>query len=406
MNFKWEQLLAKDGNNTLKLNGKLLYSKYKPIEEARKWIDREIDLSADSYLIIGLGLGYHLKALSEIIDSKKIVVYYFNEDEYCRFKTENGKSKWYIKNNIFIVNSIEGLVDVNSKVQVLITEAWLGALDREHPLYNILEIIKINQRSYNKFAPLMAENFKINTRDKKFENYPVRKNNIACLVSSGPSLDENVKWLKSKEKNIDIYVVGSALSTLLKKQITPYAAVITDAQKVTENQFTGLGYDGILYYLSTANYKIVMSHPGEKYLICQEGYSSSEKLAEQYQLPLLKTGGSVATVTFSLIEYLGYETIVLFGQDLAFFGNNTHAKSSSSNLEILNNNMVFREVESNDGRIINTMSNLLVYKYWFENKIKQTTMEVYNTSKKGAKIVGTKLLKDIKEFEKLIKSSQ
>lgn len=60
----------------------------------------------------------------------------------------------------------------------------------------------------------------------------------------------------------------------------------------------------------------------------------AEKFAEKHEQPLFSTGGSVATTTFSLIEWLGYEELYLFGQDLCFLAKQTHAENSISNREV------------------------------------------------------------------------
>lgn len=187
-------------------------------------------------------------------------------------------------------------------------------------------------------------------------------------------------------------------------QIKPKGIVLTDANEITKIQFEGVSFEGELYYLSTANYKTVANYKGNKKIIFQKDYSLAKQHAKEYGLPLIETGGSVGTTCFSLLQFLGYETIVLFGQDLGFIGNKTHARLSPSISEI-DSNTSLRTVKANDGSNIFTTPSLQSFQFWYNNKMKITKAKVYNTAKKGAKIYNVPLI-DKKEFEILVKKFQ
>ena len=186
---------------------------------------------------------------------------------------------------------------------------------------------------------------------------------------------------------MDIYCVGSALRVLLKYDIFPKAVFITDPLDGIVNQIP-VDYKGQLYFLSTANYKAVNQHRGEKQIIFQEGYKLAEEYAKKHNQPIFQTGGSVATTTFSFIEWLGYEKLYLFGQDLGFPNKQTHAENSTSNKEVGEYQKLI-EIIANDGTIIYTTPNLLTYKRWFDKAFQKTKVCVYNTAAKGAKLSNT-----------------
>lgn len=392
--MRWDVSAAKNGEATLQLNGISIYSKYSPNEDAVRWIKTEVNPQADSYVLIGLGLGYHLKALSEVVGKKRITVYYFEPYEYELFKLHN-KDVWWKQSNIQIMNELVN-VNINERVQLLIPNVWLKAIGEKHALYELLDTIKVNQISYKRFAPQMTKNFEENSKLNDFSLYPSRGSKVACLVASGPSLNETICWLKKINEQADIYAVGSALKKLLTNDIVPKAVVISDPQDNIIEQLQGTSYTGNLYYLSTANYKAVKVHKGSRYILCQQGYKDAELLARQENLPLLETGGSVATTTFSLIEMLGYDSVVLFGQDLGFTGDDTHVRGSTSGKKAQTDCSVL----ANDGSLINTLPNLQVYLRWFNKHCIDTKMNVYNTAIKGAQIQNVPLI-NREEFENL-----
>ncbi|MFJ7838527.1 6-hydroxymethylpterin diphosphokinase MptE-like protein [Lysinibacillus sphaericus] len=380
--MNWQLQQAKNGELTLLLNGVAIYSKYRPYDDAVRWVLNEFDEEATHYLIIGLGLGYHAQALAELT-TKPIYVYYFAQKELDIFQ-QNGSQ---LALNINLINSLE-MVANTSELQIMLANVWLKAIGESNALFSVLDTIKRNQISYKKYSPLMHSNAKKNKDMYEHKPYPKRSSNSACLVSSGPSLNETIEWLV-EAKNMDIYVVGSALKLLLAKGLHPKAVIITDAQLNIVKQLENTDYKGILFYLLTANAEAVNLHKGEKYLLCQQGYEAAEELAENYNLPKLATGGSVATTTFSLLEHLGYENIVLFGQDLGFSGERTHADGSTSGKIVKNSSI---QVQANDGSVIKTQPNLYVYLRWFNEHCTTANAIVYNTARQGAKINGTQFI--------------
>ncbi|KUF35304.1 motility associated factor glycosyltransferase family protein [Lysinibacillus sp. F5] len=385
--MKWEIFKAKNNELTLELNDISIYSKYSPIKNASYWINQELDSNANHYILIGLGLGYHLKALLDSVPDKQITVYFFEEEEYKIFIKHN--TGWWQKENVSFVTDLEEISNV-SNIQILVPNVWIKAIGFEHRLHDFLETIRLKQVSYKRVATTMHENFysNIELNDLSIEKNSIKR--IACLVASGPSLNETIHWLKNIEHQVDIFVVGSALKVLEYYEIVPKGVVHADPSPKNINQFQDTKFKGELYYLSTANNLVVKNHMGPRYILLQEGYPLSEKYGNAKKIPLIQTGGSVGTVAFSLIEALGYGNVILFGQDLGFFDNETHITQSTSNQIVFTDRL--RKVEANDGSYINTNAGLIAFLNWYNYSCKDTSMKVYNTSKKGAKIENVPLI--------------
>ena len=88
----------------------------------------------------------------------------------------------------------------------------------------------------------------------------------------------------------------------------------------------------------TAGYKIMERQKAKK-IFYYDGYflPYSIYFINDKVLPDVSTGGSVACSGFSLLHKLGYETIILVGQDLAFTDNKSHADGT------------FEEKDASDG---------------------------------------------------------
>lgn len=397
--MNWSLSKAKNDESTLQLNGVAIYSKYRPVEDARRWIDAEYDAKSIEYFMIGLGLGYHLKALVEITQEKSITVYYFEERELEIFLSQNSSETWWQQDHIQIVHDLKNAT-IHGDMQILLPNVWLQAIGIDHPLFNILDIIKNNQISYKNNAQLMAINFNENIKLSDDYQYPKPISKVGCLVAAGPSLDETIHWLKEHQNNVDIYVVGAVLKKLLKQGIEPTAVIITDSNDVIAKQLFNSNYKGDLYYLSTANHHTVKEYVGKRFILFQQGYRFAEEIAREKQFPLIETGGSVGTTTFSLLELLGYKIIILFGQDLGFVGDKSHASMATSTELVNIKNM--RTVLANDGSKINITSNLYAFLHWYNEKMKNMNVKVFNTAKMGAKINQVPLINQ-EEFFDIVK---
>lgn len=384
--MKWSIEEARNGQKILKLNDTHIYSQYNPLRAVETYMETEIRIDTTEYILIGIGLGYHLDYLVERVPNS-IIRYVFLDAEEERLYSKYNTKQYIRLPNVQPLNDNQSL---SNTAHIIVPQSYVRAVENgDQPvLHQFLQDIKIRQASYKKREKQLIENFEYNI--SYFQPLSIEYNNLkksAALVSAGPSLDDTASFLKSKAQELDIYCVGSALRVLLQHDIVPEAVVITDPLDGIVEQIP-LNYTGQLYFLSTANYRAVQQHKGEKQILFQEGFDLAEAFVKEYKQPLFSTGGSVATTTFSFIEWLGYKEVYLFGQDLGFSAKQTHAKNSTSNREVGEYQKLI-EVVANDGSIIHTTPNLLTYKRWFDQAFKNLDMRIYNTAEKGAKLSNT-----------------
>ena len=381
--------LAKNDEYTLSVNNINIYSMYNPRRDAEKFIIQAYNRDAEGYVLIGLGLGYHLEQLIKMNKKKKILVVAFDKQEIEVFNQFSSNKDIIVADNVEIINYMSLKVQLLN-FQMIIPFAVMKAIGKDHYLYSYIEDIKIRQMSIKTYGPLMKENFisNIDNNDSPitflYEQYIGKS---AFLISAGPSLENSVKIIGEIKEKVFVLCVGSALNVLLDNNIVPDAVIITDPSPLVIKQISEVDYDGILFYLATANHEMTLTHIGKRFIIFQEGYSLSEEFAKTHNVRLLETGGSVATTAFSLLEYMGFDKTYLFGQDLGFNGTNTHAVKSTSNAKVQGKTS-FRKVIANSGEYINTRADLDSFRRWFEKKASKTSIKLYNTALRGAKIKG------------------
>lgn len=386
--MNYEVGLAKNGEYTLMLNNINIYSKYKPRCDAEAFIQKEFDKNAAGYFLVGLGLGYHLEAILKLAGEKLVVVLPFSTKELTFARKYIANENILNASNIEIVNAHTLNKKVLDDMQFIIPLPWMKAIGISHPLYEFLEGIKERQMSYQSSALLMEQNFIQNLANKHIFSTSFKgqfKEKYACLIAAGPSLDETITTLEKIKDKFYILCVGAALKPLLAKQIKPNAVIVSDASPLTIEQMKNVGYEGMLFYLSTANSELINMHKGDKCILFQKGYNLSEAYAEQNHLDLFEVGGSVSTIGLSLLRYMEFETILLFGQDLGFKDNYTHSKLSPSYTAIASQ-YKYHKIVANSGEFINTRADWTVFRRWFEQEVIECNMNIYNTAWHGAKI--------------------
>lgn len=401
--MNWEIEQAKNGQITLRVDEYLLYSKYDPINDATKFIESEIDPLMSNYLLIGVGLGYHLEALLKMTKDQTTYVYSINQNEEKLFHKYGNIDLLNHERVMFIDMEEIPAILLNNKTQVIVPLPWVKVMEDRHPLFDVLQDIKTRQMSQDKSNHELFENFRLNltNNDPSINHYEKHfKNKSACLVSAGPSLNKSIDLLKEISTDYFVISVGSALKVLLAEKIEPDAVIITDPSLNVIKQIEGTHFTGPLFYLSTANHRMTTSYYNNRFIIYQKGFSEAENYVIDKEIPLLETGGSVATTAVSLLEFMGFQEIYLFGQDLGFKEGITHATGSTSGVSVAKKNR-FRTVLANNGEQIYTTPNLRSYHRWFEKKAKQTYMKIYNTSLNGAEIEGVPFIGKVEVLSKL-----
>lgn len=258
----------------------------------------------------------------------------------------------------------------------------------------ILRGVEIQHNAYGLARDMMESNSIIQLVDimkkKEMEDIP------AILVAAGPSLDKNVEDLKKARGKAFLMVVDTALNTVLEHEIIPDLTISIDSRKPL-NLFKNAEFKKIPIALSmNSNKEIVKkNHARHFYEVDEQSYLTRiiEKLGKDtIQLP---SGGSVANNALSLLYEMGFRTIILVGQDLAYPGGVEHAEAAygKGNDKIDTNKKKYIEVEDNFGNRVMTEANMNIYRKWIENYITAyDELKVINATEGGAKIAGTEFI--------------
>lgn len=402
-----------------------LNSSCEPVHAATLWAEQFNlpEINEHSILFVfGMGDG---RAVMELAQRKKDCTILIYEPSTDIFWEAIGREEWaklvdmpniylFIEgiNEEYFFHSIQDFLDY-SNIQLI----HLGVL----PNYE-----RIFQKSYIKFRQIIesAMELVIYTRNTELQRIEEMTQNMyalsediikqysvqqlfgcvermgwqqvpAVLIAAGPSLDDCIAELQDFRNKAFFLAVDTALNTLLENNIIPDMTISVDSRKPI-TLFKNSKFCDIPIVLSQqSNQEVVkMNRAMHFYEIDEEAYLNriinEETGKSGVQLP---TGGSVANNGLSLLVQMGFKTIILVGQDLAYPNLKLHTKAaySDDNNTILPEQNEYVLVEDVHGSPVYTQKNMNIYRKWMEQYIAgYPDIDVINVSECGANIAGTR----------------
>lgn len=376
-----------------------LHSNENPIGSAKTLVDTYYDVYKDNYIIYGLGLGYHCQSLA-VRDYDLNITVLENDIGMIQLAMTYTDMSWYFNHpGVRIVYDAEWmelskvLKNADDEV-VLFYRPSVRRIKNEQILQQMQKFL-VHEGSMRVNSDRMVRNFRFNIQHCDFDLSELEqqfKGKTVIIVGAGPSLDKNVEVLQKKREDIIILAMGAVCRKLYSMGIPMDYIIITDPKEVTNAQIQGVENSGIpMILISTATKGVARMYQGKKFLLCQQGFPDAEQLAQERNLMLFETGGSVATTAVDMCIRFGVGKIVFAGLDLAYTGNKNH--TSGARDEGITDYEEMIMVEDVYGNTVPTTRPFQIYREWIERRIarEDVGMPVIDATEGGAKIKGTEV---------------
>ncbi len=251
--------------------------------------------------------------------------------------------------------------------------------------------------------PEILENPGINQLFGKFSEKP------AIIISAGPSLDKNVKWLAAAKGKAVLICVDTALKALRKNGIAPDFLVCLDALEINFMHVANEKTDDICLVVNPVTYpQILKNHKGKIFMMTfNDPFMGwiEKSIGEKGNAV---TGGSVATAAFDFARKIGASPVLLVGQDLAFTDKRVYTNNSYycekwidsfDSLNSLDDFQVKRieqepslyEKSCTGGETVTTLK-MISWKRWFETMIAKENVRCIHATEGGLNIKGAEVL--------------
>ena len=410
---------AKNGLPTIRVshNEKVhhLHSAYDPVREAARWAQNICAAEDDTLLVCGIGLGYHLNRLSMLYPKARIVAM---EPDLSTFKTalkEVDLTPLINKENIVLYfgaekSEISKLVGNHLNIyqpEKIKSLAYFPVLrssgdnikELENAVSSIIADHILNSNTIIRFSYDWTDNFLYNlpvtiqSPDVSVLCGPL-KGVPGIIVAAGPSLDKNIHLLKEIKNKAVIIAAGTAFKAVLSIGIEPDLVVTVDGGEPNAANFENVEAKDAVLIFSPETYKsIPVNFKGPKIVGAYNPYFMSwlnNYIKEEKTF--LKSGPSVANVTFDLAVKAGLDPIIFIGQDLAYTGGKTHSQRTIYEGRTVSGNEQLVEVGGYGGnKKVETNHSMACFLHWYEEQIPQINdrVKIINATEGGARIPGT-----------------
>ncbi len=422
---------SKSGIETMLIekNGKkgYIHSKYNPIDEAEKLIsgvNRQIE-NSDMVIFWGMGLGYHIDVFIKFYSDKDYIIIEPQHNVFKAIVSRKGLENTVtdrLKATIFLdsTDNVDELIERNigssiSPMFIILPSYEKSFQDQYKKFYSdyghYMQDYSLKSRTRKAFQKIWTKNVMqnfseiISTTDIFNLERSAFRNKPAIIVSAGPSLDYEIENLKIIKKNGLAYIfsAGSAISTLVENNVFPDAAWSIDPGETNFEVFKKVKDNSIidipLVFATTVGYNTAQMYQGSKlHFITNKDTISSclIRYSDNKELTTVEDASSVAVVILEVLIKLEFNPIIFVGQNLAFENNQYYSDGVDYGMfgEVgsgikydLDNTF---KVKAAEGGYVNTTASLNNFRLDFEEVInKHKNVEIINTTKSGAEILGT-----------------
>lgn len=431
---------TKRGNKTIYTikDGKKMYfhSKYNPLREAEAIVEDYKDIEDNTTVIFyGTGMGYHIELFLKKHPNVSYYIYepipellytYLSYNSLRKLPSLNMKDLILGDNEFYIRKFLSKLIDKTGGKFIQITlNSHKNIFPEEYNKF--VELFKkvykdkkssigTNLAFQERWIINSMKNFKevLDTPNILLEKRGAFKNKPAILVAAGPSLNEEIENIRYIKENGLAYIfsVGSAINTLIYNDIYPHVACTYDPTVNNQKVFAKVKERNIkdipMIFGSSVGYETLIDYPGDKYhMITSQDTVSSYflKNKDEKTVYIVQDAPSIAVVTLQLLYQLGFNPIILVGQNLAYKGRKRHSEGVYYSKEVTKEEMekgiwvkdVYgNEVLTNEGYDSMRKQMEMYIKKW-------SNMKVINTTKAGVHIEGTSFMELNKVIDEYLK---
>ncbi|WP_066408022.1 motility associated factor glycosyltransferase family protein [Aliarcobacter skirrowii] len=377
--------------------------------------DKKNIIKIEKFIFLGTLLGRHIPKIAQKVDAKMYLVLERNleifrlslftvdytvlaqkgavfsimddyEQEFQNIDKFLGIS--YFDN--YLLKFSSSSINIDSYIDRILST--ISSINQGSYDYNRREYIQINRLTK------YINNYKIPMFKNIEKSCDILKDTPILYIAAGPSLDDNLEWIKKNQNKFFIVTVGSSLKKLLDNDIRVDMVTSVDETEIFDTtQFSDENVSKIdkntIALMSSITYENVLKKLNQENLFLFEVFSSFYEENKSF------AGFSVGELTLEILMNLNPKEIYVIGLDLALNQETGESHSSGSISSTRKSNLneeQTRDTFSDTKSLIKVKGNqqeevvttALFYSSIKEaNKIlnnKSENLEIYNLSKHGA----------------------
>lgn len=340
--------VAADGGITARVDGRLLASAKKPLDEAERLAEGVDIQESAGVVILGFGLGHHAAALARRMGREGLLIAFEPDVGLLRAAVERiDHSEWMQQTNFVLMTEPDDAPALSGALKGLEALVAMGVEIVEHApsrarlgdsggafgrtLARVVSAVRTNVVTTLVQTETTVRNTLMNLDryvcgDGIAELKGLCAGRPAVVVAAGPSLARNMHLLARPgvRDRVVIVAVQTTLKPLLAAGIRPHFVTALDHHEISRRFYEGLtarDVEGVtLIAESKANPAILDAFPGM--IRCPGdttlGLLLGEDLESGGRHGKIACGATVAHLAYYFARYLGCDPVALIGQDLGF----------------------------------------------------------------------------------------
>lgn len=309
-------------------------------------------------------------------DSDKIKLLSFNDDFDSLIKKDF--PVFYVTGEIFLskaLSVIDGLVDYEKQFKEVL-EKFNSFLAKRN--YEITDNIFVNTNIEDQ---VFLDN-SLAALEKKVSDIP------ALILGGGPTLDENIEWIKQNQSKLIIIAVGRITHRLAEEGIIPDAIATIDP--------TALSFSNSKDMLSFSNKSLLVSSHHPNFKLAGQWQGKSIYIGKRLATPtafnpptIQPRGNTVSNFAAQFAMVIGCRKIYLSGVDFCYLASGQSHEGKSLESKIGVGGEIGLQVQNYAGESVGTRPNFELAKMSFDFMIRDfkqvyNDLDVYALSDKSA----------------------
>jgi len=411
------------GLPTAQLNGAYLHSRYDPRKEAGRLLEAELGTRPASAVFLGFGLGYLPEAFAARHPGRPLAVV---EREPALFRQALAArdltkllacpdAAWHIgREPEEVIMGLDEQVPGSPSV-LRLRPLYLHGLAYYRKLEGLLQSMvdrrEVNVNTLRRFGRLWVRNLLSNLGlflrcpgagrlEGLFAGLP------ALLVAAGPSLDPVLARLGELAERLVVVAVDTSFRLCLRAGVKPDILVTVDPQYWNTRHLDWADLEGTLLISEPSAHPRTFHRDALPPLYFISSFFPIGQLLEGITGPKgrVGAGGSVATTAWDLARLTGASPLYLAGLDLGYPGRRTHARGAffEERAHTLAGRLLPAEqhgfqalaeaglfpMTSASGGVTLSDRRMVIYKWWFENQLRQHPGLSFSLSADGTRVEG------------------
>lgn len=314
-----------------------------PLREADRLAEQADPLEAAFFAVLGFGLGYHVDSMAHRVGGSGLVLCFEPDVALLRSVLERVDcTACFDTGRVIVLHEAESSDAISARLRGLEGVLALGVRFIAHPpstgrlgpaaetfSKKLVEVISVAKTSI--VTTLMQtektlENTLANAR--AYATHPgvndlsgVLKGVPAIVVSAGPSLAESMEVLAQPgvRDRACIIAAQTVLKPLLERGIRPHFVTALDYHDISKRFYEGLTAEVVegvtLVAEPKANPAILNAWPGA---LRMTGDEVLDRVLGDTSHAFVRSGATVAHLSYFLARHLGCDPAIMVGQDLAY----------------------------------------------------------------------------------------